>query len=124
MAARARTDVSAPRYRAQTLADHAYAREVQLLLDRFGARMKALRHAKDISQGELANRCGLHRTEISLLERGLRAPRLPTLLLLAQELEAPIEGPLLGRMPVPNPRAKVETPAEDAFDATADDDDY
>jgi DNA-binding XRE family transcriptional regulator len=113
----AQTIVSDLRYRTRMLADDAHGREVQFLLDRFGARIKELRHGKDISQQELADRCGLHRTEISLLERGLRAPRLPTVLLLAQELEVPIEGPLLGHMPVPNPRAKVEAAADD-------DDDY
>jgi len=40
----------------------------------------------------------------------------------AKELEAPIEGPLLGRMPVPNPRAKVEATGADAFDGADNDD--
>ncbi|MHB8241947.1 MAG: helix-turn-helix domain-containing protein [Solirubrobacteraceae bacterium] len=91
------------------LTRRAYAREVQSLLDSFGATIKELRHQKNLSQEELADRCGLHRTEISLLERGRRAPRLPTLLLLAQELDVPFRGPLLGRMPVPQPKPPKES---------------
>lgn len=61
-----------------------------MLLKQFGATLRRLRTMADISQEELGNRCGLHRTEISLLERGLRGPRMCTLLLLATELEVPL----------------------------------
>lgn len=84
-------------------ADNTYAKEHQLVLDRFGARLRCVRHEKDISQEELADRCGLHRTEISLLERGLRSPRLCTLLLLATELEVPVAA-LVDHLPAPKTR--------------------
>ena len=50
------------------------------------ARLKA-----DISQAELATRCDLHRTEISLIERGGREPRLGVLVKLADALGADID---------------------------------
>lgn len=47
--------------------------------------MRALRLKYDMSQGELAAATGLHRTEISLIERGLRKrPRLETLVSFAR----------------------------------------
>jgi transcriptional regulator with XRE-family HTH domain len=39
-----------------------------------------------ITQQELGDRCDLHRTEVSLLERGGREPRLGTLVKLASAL--------------------------------------
>ena len=57
---------------------------------RFGENLKRTRHAAGaISQEELADRAGLHRTEISLLERGGRSPRLGTIVRLASALEVP-----------------------------------
>lgn len=41
---------------------------------RFGAVVRRRREAARLSQEDLAHRAGLHRTYISLLERGLRAP--------------------------------------------------
>ena len=41
----------------------------------------------EISQEELGFRCDLHRTEISLLERGGREPRLGTIVKLAGSLD-------------------------------------
>jgi transcriptional regulator with XRE-family HTH domain len=49
-----------------------------------------LRHHRDlagISQEALAATCNLHRTEISLLERCKRSPRLETIVILARGLE-------------------------------------
>ena len=49
-----------------------------------------LRHHRDeagLSQEELAEICELHRTEISLLERSKRSPRLETIVILAQGLK-------------------------------------
>lgn len=57
----------------------------------FSANLVKAREAADISQEELANRCGLHRTEISLLEREGREPRLGTLIKLASALGIPPE---------------------------------
>jgi transcriptional regulator with XRE-family HTH domain len=57
---------------------------------RFGSNLRHLRKDLELSQEELGFRAGLHRTEISLLERGERAPGLDTLAKLSDALEAPI----------------------------------
>jgi len=50
---------------------------------RFGANLAFLRSEAGLSQEELGFLAGLHRTEISLLERGTRVPRIDTLVKLA-----------------------------------------
>lgn len=60
-----------------------------------GELVKALRAERGESQEDLSLRAGLHRTEISQIERGLRVPRVDTLLKLAGALEVPI-GELVG----------------------------
>ncbi len=55
---------------------------------RFAANLRRARHRKKISQEELGFRCQLHRTEISLLERGGREPRLGTIMKLCGALDA------------------------------------
>lgn len=54
--------------------------------ERFAANLRSARLSGGVSQEELARRCDLHRTEISLLERAGREPRLATLLKLAGSL--------------------------------------
>lgn len=54
--------------------------------DRFAVNLRRAREAAGISQEKLAEQCELHRTEISLLERGGREPRLGTLIKLATAL--------------------------------------
>lgn len=54
--------------------------------DRFAVNLRRARLKKGISQEELGFRCDLHRTEISLLERGGREPRLGTIVKLAGAL--------------------------------------
>ena len=54
--------------------------------ERFGANLSRLRERADITQEELAFRASLHRTEIGLLERGGRLPRIDTLAKLAGAL--------------------------------------
>jgi transcriptional regulator with XRE-family HTH domain len=59
---------------------------------RFAANLRRLRITAGISQEALADRCGLHRTEISLLERAGREPRLTTIVKLARALDVePVE---------------------------------
>jgi transcriptional regulator with XRE-family HTH domain len=53
---------------------------------RFGETLRRLRTAAGVSQERLGFRAGLHRTEISLLERGQRDPRLTTVIRLADAL--------------------------------------
>ncbi|HBR30052.1 MAG TPA: XRE family transcriptional regulator [Firmicutes bacterium] len=55
-------------------------------LDAFSSTLKRLRKNKSWSQENLAYYCGLDRTYISLLERGLRNPTLTTLFSLANSL--------------------------------------
>jgi transcriptional regulator with XRE-family HTH domain len=49
----------------------------------FGKAVAALRHERGYSQESLAFASGLHRTYISMLERGLRSPKLSTVFRLA-----------------------------------------
>lgn len=53
------------------------------LRERFGANLREARLAGGLSQEDLGFRCALHRTEISLLERGGREPQLETVVRLA-----------------------------------------
>ena len=55
--------------------------------ERFAINLRKARKAKGISQEELGFRCDLHRTEISLLERGGREPRLGTIVKLSGSLD-------------------------------------
>lgn len=58
---------------------------------RFSEKLVKARKEAGLSQEELARRCGLHRTEISLLERQGREPRLGTLVKLSSALGIPPE---------------------------------
>jgi transcriptional regulator with XRE-family HTH domain len=55
--------------------------------DLVGRNVAALRKEAGFSQEELAFRADVHRTEVSLIERGKRDPRLGTLVKLARALE-------------------------------------
>ena len=57
------------------------------LANRFGRNVVAHRKAAGISQEELGFIANLHRTEVGMLERGIRLPRLDTILKLAGALE-------------------------------------
>lgn len=54
---------------------------------RFAENLVVLRCREGLSQGRTAQRSGLHITEIGLLERGLRLPRLDTIVKLAGGLD-------------------------------------
>ena len=51
--------------------------------------LRAARARAGLSQEALSSRARLHRTEISLLERGERDPRLSTIVRLAQAMGVP-----------------------------------
>jgi len=55
--------------------------------ERFATNLRRIRTAAGVSQEELGYRCDLHRTEISLLERAGREPRLATIVKLAGALK-------------------------------------
>jgi transcriptional regulator with XRE-family HTH domain len=61
--------------------------EAPALGRRFGENLTWLRKDAGLSQQAIAERAGLHRVEVSLLERGLRMPRLGTILKLAGAVE-------------------------------------
>ncbi|HXJ11037.1 MAG TPA: helix-turn-helix transcriptional regulator [Candidatus Limnocylindrales bacterium] len=53
---------------------------MQQVLLALGKRMRNFREKQGFSQEAFADHCGLHRTAISLIERGKRVPSLTTLL--------------------------------------------
>jgi transcriptional regulator with XRE-family HTH domain len=79
--------------------------------DRFAVNLRRAREAKGISQEELGFNCDLHRTEISLLERGGREPRLGTMLKLASALDVSPEDLCAGiRWQLGKRRFKIDRP--------------
>ncbi len=54
--------------------------------EQFAANLRRHRIQAGLSQEALADLCDLHRTEISLLERCKRSPRLETIVILARGL--------------------------------------
>ena len=60
------------------------------MAERFGANLARARRRVRLSQEDVAYRASLHRTEISGLERGLRLPRVDTLVKLASAVEAEV----------------------------------
>lgn len=61
----------------------------------FASNLRRHRERLEASQEALAEICGLHRTEISLLERCRRSPRLETIVILSRGLELSSPGELL-----------------------------
>jgi transcriptional regulator with XRE-family HTH domain len=57
--------------------------------EQFGANLRRARLAAGLSQEGLSQRCGLHLTEISRLENGLRDPRLSTIVRVSAGLALP-----------------------------------
>jgi transcriptional regulator with XRE-family HTH domain len=55
-----------------------------------GDRLRALRDAKSLSQGEIEKRTGLLRCYISRVENGHTVPAIPTLEKLARAMEVPM----------------------------------
>jgi transcriptional regulator with XRE-family HTH domain len=54
--------------------------------ERFAANLRRYRLAADLTQEQLAQKVGLHPTEVSRLERAVREPRLGTIVRLARGL--------------------------------------
>jgi transcriptional regulator with XRE-family HTH domain len=55
--------------------------------EQFARNLRGARERLGLSQETLGTLCNLHRTEISLLERCKRSPRLETIIALAQGLK-------------------------------------
>ncbi len=62
----------------------------------FGRNLARCRERAGLSQEELGYRAQVHRTEVSLLERGARTPRADTIVRLAGSLPAPVGELLAG----------------------------
>ena len=60
------------------------------LLRAFGEEIRARRAARDMSQEKLAERAGLHRNFIGLVERGQRNPTLLTMAAIAAALKTAV----------------------------------
>ena len=85
-------------------ADHAIrknqgSRSMQEILEMIGKRIRSERKGKGFSQEGFAEVCGLHRTEMGLLERGKTMSRLDTLLIVSQCLGLPVSELLQGLEP-------------------------
>ncbi len=63
---------------------------------RFGQNLARCRERADVSQEELSFRAAIHRTEVSLLERGERMPRVDTALRIAGSLDVPLDDLVAG----------------------------
>jgi transcriptional regulator with XRE-family HTH domain len=55
--------------------------------ERFAENLRAVRLQRGLSQEALGHAAGMHRTEVSLLERAAREPRLSTIVKLARALK-------------------------------------
>lgn len=66
------------------------------VLERFGANLLRVRQARRLSQESLAERAGIHRTQISMFETGRRQPMLETSIRLSAALEVPLSTLLEG----------------------------
>jgi transcriptional regulator with XRE-family HTH domain len=64
--------------------------EELLVTKRFGERIRFLRKERGLSQEEFAQLCGLDRTYISGIERGLRNVSLRNIETLAESLDVPM----------------------------------
>jgi transcriptional regulator with XRE-family HTH domain len=70
---------------------------VDTLAQKFGKVIRRRREAAGFSQEALAEEAGLHRTYISLLERGLRTPTIEVVRQLAEALDTTMVG-LMGEV--------------------------
>jgi transcriptional regulator with XRE-family HTH domain len=67
----------------------AYTVERARLLSVFGAKLRAERDRRNVSQETLARIANVHRTHLAALERGQREPHISMLLILADALKVP-----------------------------------
>ncbi|HET9184944.1 MAG TPA: helix-turn-helix transcriptional regulator [Solirubrobacterales bacterium] len=81
--------------------------------ERFAANLRRARLGAGLSQEELGYRCDLHRTEVSLLERAGREPRMATIVKLAAILETSADQLCAGVSWLPKQRRfAVERPSD------------
>ncbi len=63
-----------------------YREHIMNLPTAFASVLKSLRLENSLSQQQLADKCELNRTFISMLERGIKQPSLTTIFVLAKHL--------------------------------------
>ncbi len=80
----------------QATEENQAAHSMQEILSTLGKRIRSERQRKGLSQEGFAGVCGLHRTEMGLLERGKTIPRLDTLLIVSVHLGLPVSELLRG----------------------------
>jgi transcriptional regulator with XRE-family HTH domain len=83
-----------------------------IVAKQFGENLRRERHAAEMTQEELSIRAGLHRTEIGMLERAIRLPRIDTLVKLAAALSIPPEQllkDLAWEVPPERPKGRFST---------------
>ena len=73
-------------------------KSTKAMREQFAKNLRAARERAGLSQEALGAVCDLHRTEISLLERCKRSPRLETIVVLAHGLKLGSPGELLDRI--------------------------
>jgi len=78
------------------MADQAQIDAQRVFARRVGENLVRARKAAGLSQEELSFEAGLHRTEIGMLERGIRIPRIDTALKLAHTLGISIDDLVAG----------------------------
>jgi transcriptional regulator with XRE-family HTH domain len=87
----------------------------------FGKALRLVRKSRNLTQLKLAKRCELDRTFISLLERDLRQPTLPTIVKLSAALSIP-PASLVGMVDpaylLPNRTGTPDAPSEPDKDRT------
>jgi len=64
---------------------------MQKTIKEFGKRVKKIRLSKKMSQGDVAKILNVHRTYISVIERGLRNPSLITMEKIAKALKVKVD---------------------------------
>lgn len=72
-------------------ASEAEASDLDIVLARFGKRLRSTRQSKGISQEKLAELAGLHRTYVSSVERGERNISLVNIARLANALSVSLQ---------------------------------
>ena len=81
------------------LCEDAHVVSTVAMREPFAANLRRHRELLGLSQESLGAMCGLHRTEISLLERRKRSPRLETIVVLARALKLESPAQLLDGIP-------------------------
>jgi transcriptional regulator with XRE-family HTH domain len=83
-----------------------------------GDRLKTLREAKDLSQGDIEKRTGLLRCYVSRVENGHTVPSVETLEKFARALEVPLYHLMFDGDKPPAPPKSIKRSAEDSLESS------